>query len=183
MIYELSDRLILKVVFCLNYRGVTAMKKIVLLSLITLLLASAAFTNSYAADKNIKAKEKVKLIVTDVLDGDTVRGVINCQEYVTIRLADIDCAEKSKKTNKLDKQAKEWNMSPEKLVKLGKKSKEKLEALLKTYETEIFFTETPEKVCKTGNGDRLVGIVYAKDHNVNEFMLEDGNCRPFTCKE
>ncbi|MBP3687680.1 MAG: thermonuclease family protein [Alphaproteobacteria bacterium] len=159
------------------------MKKIVFLPLITLLFASAAFTNVYATDKAAAPKAKVKLIVTEVLDGDTIRGVINCQEFVTIRLADIDCAEKSKKTKKLDKQVQEWNMSQEKLIKLGKKSKEKLEALLKTYETEISFAETPEKVCKTGNGDRLVGIVYAKDINVNEFMLKEGKCRPFTCAD
>lgn len=56
-------------------------------------------------------------------------------------------------------------------------------SLLKLYEEEIYFTETPEKVCKTGNGDRLVGIVYAKDINGNDFMLKEGKCRQFSCTD
>ena len=40
------------------------MKKIVFLLLITLLFASAAFTNVYATDKAAAPKAKVKLIVT-----------------------------------------------------------------------------------------------------------------------
>lgn len=160
------------------------MKKIVFLPLITLLFASAAFTNVYATDKAATPKAKVKLIVTEVLDGDTIKGVIDGKNYATIRLADIDCPEFSKKSNgKLSKQATEWKMSPDEIVEQGKKSKTKLSSLLKLYEEEIYFTETPEKVCKTGNGDRLVGIVYAKDINVNEFMLKEGKCRPFSCTD
>lgn len=185
MVYELSDRLILKVVFLfLNYRRAIAMKKIVFLLLITLLFASAAFTNVYATDKAAAPKAKVKLIVTEVLDGDTIKGVIDGKNYATIRLADIDCSEFSKKSNgKLSKQATEWKMSPDEIVEQGKKSKTKLSSLLKLYEEEIYFTETPEKVCKTGNGDRLVGIVYAKDINVNDFMLKEGKCRQFSCTD
>lgn len=159
------------------------MKKNVLLPLITLLLASAASINVHAADKSTKTNEKVAVVVTKVLDGDTIQGVINGKNFATIRLADVDCAESTKKSRKLPKQIKEWNMSEDEILKQGKQSKEKMDALLKLYKGEIYFTETPEKVCKTGNSDRLVGVIYAKDINVNEFMLKDGNCRPFVCKE
>ena len=160
------------------------MNKFVFLSLLVILLSGSISTSSYAKDKNINIKEKNKLIVTEVLDGDTLKGVIGGEKYATIRLADIDCPEFSKKSNgKLSKQAKEWNMEQDEVVKLGKKSKEKLASLLKLYEENISFVETPEKVCKTGNGDRLVGILYAKDINVNEFMLKEAKCRPFTCND
>ncbi|MBE6463129.1 MAG: hypothetical protein E7005_05160 [Alphaproteobacteria bacterium] len=158
------------------------MNKFVFLSLLVTLISSTIGTNTYAEDKNINIKEKNKFIVTEVLDGDTLKGVISGEKYATIRLADIDCPEFSKKSNgKLSKQAKEWNMEQDEVVKLGKKSKEKLASLLKLYEENISFVETPEKVCKTGNGDRLVGILYAKDINVNEFMLKEAKCRPFSC--
>ena len=160
------------------------MNKFVFLSLLAILLSCSISTNSYAKDKNINIKEKNKLVVTEVLDGDTLKGVIGGEKYATIRLADIDCPEFSKKSNgKLSKQAKEWNMEQDEVVKLGKKSKEKLASLLKLYEENISFVETPEKVCKTGNGDRLVGILYAKDINVNEFMLKEAKCRPFSCND
>jgi endonuclease YncB( thermonuclease family) len=74
-------------------------------------------------------------------------------------------------------------MPEDDILKQGKRAKEKLNALLTLYKEEIYFTETPEKVCKTGNGDRLVGILYAKDINVNDFMLKEGECRPFTCAD
>ncbi len=160
------------------------MNKFVFLSLLVILLSGSISTSSYAKDKNINIKEKNKLVVTEVLDGDTLKGVIGGEKYATIRLADIDCPEFSKKSNgKLSKQAKEWNMEQDEVVKLGKKSKEKLASLLKLYEENISFVETPEKVCKTGNGDRLVGILYAKDINVNEFMLKEAKCRPFSCSD
>ena len=158
------------------------MNKFVFLSLLVALISSGISANSYAEDNTLRTKNK--LIVTEVLDGDTLKGVISGEKYATIRLADIDCPEFSKKSNgKLSKQAKEWNMEQDEVVKLGKKSKEKLASLLKLYEENISFVETPEKVCKTGNGDRLVGILYAKDINVNEFMLKEAKCRPFSCPE
>ena len=160
------------------------MNKFVFLSLLVILLSGSMSTSSYAKDKNINIKEKNKLVVTEVLDGDTLKGVIGGEKYATIRLADIDCPEFSKKSNgKLSKQAKEWNMEQDEVVKLGKKSKEKLASILKLYEENISFVETPEKVCKTGNGDRLVGIIYAKDINVNEFMLKEAKCRSFSCND
>ena len=160
------------------------MNRVVFLSLLAFLLSGVTMVSSYAKDNNINPKEKNKFIVTEVLDGDTLKGVIGGEKYATIRLADIDCPEFSKKSNgKLSKQAKEWNMEQDEVVKLGKKSKEKLASLLKLYEENISFVETPEKVCKTGNGDRLVGILYAKDINVNEFMLKEAKCRPFSCND
>ena len=158
------------------------MKKIVL-PLMTILFASAAFTNVFAEVSNNTDKSKVRLVVTEVLDGDTVKGVIDGKTYATIRLADIDCPESSKKSRKLAKQAQEWNLSQEEIIKQGKRAKEKLSSLLKLYEEDMYFVETPEKVCKTGNGDRLVGIIYAKDINANEFLLKEAQCRPFTCAD
>ena len=155
------------------------MKKIFYFFALTSLFASAALINSYATDKNQKRES---IVVVKVFDGDTIQATRG-KEVVTIRLADVDCAESTKKSRRLPKQIEEWGVSEEEIKKQGKKSKAKLDALLKLYAEDITFVETPEKVCKTGNGDRLVGILYAKDINVNDFMLKEGKCKSFTCAD
>ena len=145
----------------------------------TSLFACAALINSYAANK---APKRESIVVVKVFDGDTIQATRG-KEVVTIRLADVDCAEKTKKSGRLPKQIEEWGMSEEEIKKQGEKSKTKLESLLKLYAEDITFIETPEKVCKTGNGKRLVGIIYAEDINVNDYMLKRGECRPFTCAD
>jgi len=155
------------------------MKKIFYLFALTSLFASAALINSYAANK---APKRESIVVVKVFDGDTIQATRG-KEVVTIRLADVDCAEKTKKSGRLPKQIEEWGMSEEEIKKQGEKSKTKLESLLKLYAEDITFIETPEKVCKTGNGKRLVGIIYAEDINVNDYMLKRGECRPFTCAD
>ena len=176
MIYELSDRLILKVVFLfLNYRRAIAMKKIVFLPLITLLFASAAFTNVYAETKS----QKVQIVVTKVSDGDTIKAVMG-KEKVTIRLANIDCPE-IRTNDKSLKQSNKMQVKPEEVKVLGKDAQKTLKKLLDFNEGKIYFEETPEYVC---DGEkRLVGILYADKTNVNEYMLQNSKCRPFSCAD
>lgn len=157
--------------------------KEIFLSLIVIFLTGATCVNVRAADRGDVPVRGVKLVVTEVVDGDTIKGVIDCQKYVTIRFADIDCPEKSKKSDKLAKQIKAWGKTQEELIREGKAAKEKLEALLKINEGQLSYVDMPEKICKTGNGDRLVGMVYAGRQSVNEFMLEKGGCRPFVCAD
>ena len=154
------------------------MKKIFYLFALTSLFVSVALINSYATDKS----HRKDIVVVKVFDGDTIQATMG-KKVVVIRLADIDCAESTKKSRRLPKQIEEWGVSEKEITALGKESKEKLDALIKLYKEEITFEETPEKVCKTGNGDRLVGILYARDINVNEFMLKEGKCKPFTCAD
>lgn len=155
------------------------MKKVFYFFALTLLFASAALINSYAADK---ASKRESVVLVKVFDGDTIQATIG-KKVVKIRLADIDCAEKTKKSRRLPKQSEEWKASEKEIIEQGRESAEKLDALLKLHKENITFEETPEKVCKIGNGDRLVGILYADDINVNEFMLKEGKCKPFTCAD
>lgn len=151
------------------------MKKIVLLSLITLLLASAAFTNTYAETKS----QKVQIVVIKVSDGDTIKAVMG-KEKVTIRLANIDCPE-IRTNDKLLKQSNKMQVKPEEVKVLGKDAQKTLKKLLNFNEGKIYFEETPEFVCD--DEKRLVGILYADKTNVNEYMLQNSKCVPFTCKD
>lgn len=126
---------------------------------------------------------KTKIVVTEVEDGDTINAVILEEEkFVTIRFADIDCPEDSKKSGRLKKQLKQFNKSEDEILKLGKSAKEKLKYILRKYEKNIWFAETPEKVCKNNN-DRLVGVVYAGDIDLNEYMLKNADCIEYKCSE
>jgi endonuclease YncB( thermonuclease family) len=151
------------------------MKKIVLLPLITLLLASVAVTNSYAETKS----KKVQIVVTKVSDGDTINAVMDNQK-VRIRLANIDCPE-IRTSDKSLKQAHKMGIEPEKVKVLGKEAQQTLKKLLNFNENQIYFEETPENVCR--GEKRLVGILYADKTNVNEYMLENSKCVPFTCAD
>jgi endonuclease YncB( thermonuclease family) len=153
------------------------MKKIVLLPLITLLLASAAITNSYAETKS----KKVQIVVTRVHDGDTINAVMN-NKKVTICLADIECPENRINDTSL-RQSNTMQITQEEVKVLGQEAQKTLKKLLEFKEGKIYFEETPEKVCKTGNGNSLVGILYADKTNVNEYMLRNSKCMPVTCAD
>ena len=151
------------------------MKKIVL-PLMTILLASAAFTNSFAeTDKKVKEP----IVVTKVSDGDTIKAVKG-QEKVTIRLANVDCPE-IRTSDKSLKQAREMKIEPEEVKILGKEAQKTMKKLLDFNEGKIYFEETPENVCK--GEKRLVGNLYAGETNVNDYMLKNSKCRPFTCAD
>ena len=148
----------------------------IFLSIVAVLIA---FTTTVCAEEF----EKTKIVVTEVVDGDTIDAVILEEEkFVTIRFADIDCPEYSKKSGRLKKQLKQFNKSEDEILKLGKSAKEKLKYILRKYEKNIWLQETPEKVCKNNN-DRLVGIVYAGDINLNEYMLKNAHCIEYKCSE
>lgn len=156
------------------------MKKIFYLFALTALFSGVVSVYSYASDNQSSKRENI--VVVKVTDGDTVLATKG-KKVVRIRLADVDCAEKTKKSGRLPKQIEEWKMSEQEIIEQGRESAEKLDALLKLHKENITFVETPEKVCKTGNNGRLVGILYADDINVNEFMLKEGKCKPFTCAD
>ena len=141
-------------------------------------LYSACLT--FSANAENKEQEKIPAVITKVIDGDTVKAVVG-RELVSIRLTGIDCPE-TRKNEKSDNQIVTFNVQTADDIKiLGKKAKKKLKKLLDFKEGEITFQETPEFVCK--GETRKVGYLYAGDINVNEYMLENNTCIPFTCKE
>ena len=128
-------------------------------------------------------KNREPIVVTEVIDGDTIDAtLLEKKKNVRIRLADIDCAEKNKKSGNFNKQLKEWQISEKELKELGKASKEKLDALITLNEKNLYFEETPEKVCK--GETRLIGILWTgKGENINEYMLHNADCKSYSCKE
>ncbi len=144
---------------------------------LSLVVAFALNTQSIAAE--IASPKKVQVTIAKVSDGDTVKAALNNQ-YVSIRLADIDCPE-SRTNDKSLRQAKKMNISPEEVKKYGKEAQQELKRLLSFHEEHIYFEETPDKVCR--GETRHVGILWADDINVNEYMLEKTKCVSFSCSE
>ena len=150
----------------------------------SILCLSAILANIYqlAQAQDVGTQNREQIVVTEVVDGDTIDAtLLEQKKSVRIRLANIDCAEKSKKSGNFNKQLKEWQLSEKELKELGKESKANLEALITLNSKEIYFEETPDKVC---NGEkRLVGILWTGDgKNINDYMLKKGGCKPYSCK-
>ena len=144
------------------------------------LVALCSVCLTFSANAENKEQEKIPAVITMVSDGDTVRAVVG-RELVSIRLANIDCPE-NRKNEKSYNQIVTFNVQTADDIKiLGKKAQKKLKKLLDFKEGEITFQETPEFVCK--GETRKVGYLYAGDINVNEYMLKDNTCVPFTCKK
>lgn len=144
------------------------------------LVAICSVCLTFSANAENKNQEKIPTVITKVIDGDTVKAVVG-RELISIRLAGIDCPE-TRKNEKSDNQIVTFKVQTADDIKiLGKKAKKKLKKLLDFKEGEITFQETPEFVCK--GETRKVGYLYAGDINVNEYMLENNTCVPFTCKK
>lgn len=134
---------------------------------ILIILSVAEIVTAKACLENIK--------ITKVTDGDTVKGIINGKE-MSIRLSGIDCYETSKR-DRAYKQAYLNKMSIEDVVKRGKESKEILTNILKSNNNiTVRFTDVDKRY------NRNVGIIYAGDINVNEYMVQNGGCMMFEYK-
>lgn len=150
----------------------------------SILCLSAILASIYqlAQAQDVGTQNREQIVVTEVVDGDTIDAtLLEQKKSVRIRLADIDCAEKSKKSGNFNKQLKEWQLSEKELKELGKESKETLEALITLDKKNLYFEETPDKVC---NGEkRIVGILWTGNgENINDDMLKKGGCKPYSCK-
>ncbi len=141
------------------------MKRFIITMLI--ILSVTEIVTAKACLENIK--------ITKVTDGDTVKGIINGKE-MSIRLSGIDCYETSKR-DRAYKQAYLNKMSIEDVVKRGKESKEILTNILKNNNNiTVRFTDVDKRY------NRNVGIIYAGDINVNEYMVQNGGCMMFEYK-
>ena len=132
-----------------------------------ILLSVTEIVTANACLENIK--------ITKITDGDTVRGIVNGKE-MSIRLSGIDCYETSKR-DRAYKQAYLNKMSIEDVVKKGKESKEILTNLLKNNNNiTVRFTDVDKRY------NRNVGIIYAGNLNVNDYMVQNGGCMMFEYK-
>lgn len=116
-----------------------------------------------------------KINITKVCDGDTIKGIVDGKE-VPIRLTGIDCYETSK-INRAYKQAYLNKISIEEVVKRGVQSKRILCKFLENHpNVKVKFTDTDRY-------DRKVGILYADNININEYMLQEGGCLVYEYKQ
>ncbi len=139
-------------------------KRIITAVLIAIFLTPAIF-----------AAQTESIRITKITDGDTVKGIVNGKE-ISIRLSGIDCYETSKR-DRAYKQAYLNKMTIEEVVQRGKDSKEILTNLLKTNNNiTIEFTDIDKRY------KRNVGILYAGEVNVNEYMMQKGGCMCFEYK-
>ncbi len=139
-------------------------KRIITAVLIVILLMPAIF-----------AAQTESIRITKVTDGDTVKGIVNGKE-ISIRLTGIDCYETSKR-DRAYKQAYLNKMTIEEVVQRGKDSKEILTNLLRTNNNiTVQFTDIDKRY------KRNVGILYAGEVNVNEYMMQKGGCMCFEYK-
>lgn len=142
---------------------------------------------SILAVTQVQAEDKANrqpIVVTKIVDGDTIDAtLLEKKKNVRIRLADIDCPETTKKSGNFQKQMRTWKISDEKELKeRGKQAEKILGALITVYSEDIYFEETPEKVCR--NEQRKVGVLWTGTGiNINEQMLQKAGCRPYKCSE
>ena len=124
---------------------------------------------------SIFAAQTESIRITKITDGDTVKGIVNGKE-ISIRLSGIDCYETSKR-DRAYKQAYLNKMTIEEVVQRGKDSKEILTNLLRTNNNiTVQFTDIDKRY------KRNVGILYAGEVNVNEYMMQKGGCMCFEYK-
>lgn len=128
-------------------------------------------------------KNREPIVVTSIIDGDTIEAtLLEKKKNIRIRLADIDCPETSQKSGNFNKQLAKWQISAKELKEKGRQAREKLSALTTLNAEDLYFEETPEKVC-TGEV-RRVGILWTGDGmNINEYMIKKAGCKPYSCEE
>lgn len=113
-----------------------------------------------------------------VIDGDTVIVFLekwqgNLNTVQTIRFTDIECNE-IKRTAKARQQAKQQNVTAEKVVSIGKESKQILSDLLAKHKHEIYFKG--QILPHYDVWGRLLGTLYIGDKSVTTYMINKGKC-------
>ena len=141
------------------------MTKTIFYALLANLIVTPVFAHEFVAT------------ITKINDGDTITALVN-NETTKIRLLDVDCYETSRNKH-APFQHKLYNLSYNEIFKLGKHSKEKLNALLKDHK---YIRVKWEKRDSFG---RILGKVYMDDIksvgviDVNKYMLNHGGCNKY----
>ena len=127
-------------------------------------LCALALINTAKAEQPLQKLENIT-----VLDGDTIHATVN-NEKIKIRLSGIDCYE-TKPHLRAYKQAYLNKISLEEVMQRGKDSKNILQNHIDENKNNIYLK--PDKMDKYG---RVLGSIYARNENVNEYMLQEGGC-------
>lgn len=128
------------------------------------------------ASTNFQHPDKViKVTITKIIDGDTVKVMLPQGNY-SVRLNGIDCYESSYNKH-IYTQINKIGLNQEQIVLLGKEATKKLAEKINVGEQvdlEIIGLDT-----KYG---RLVGNIYKKGENLNDYMKSTGYCPEYIYK-
>ncbi len=116
------------------------------------------------------ASSKIPITIVKIYDGDTVLAQID-KNLFSIRLIGIDCYE-TKKIHRAYKQAYQNNLSVDEVVCRGKNSQQFLEQLYENNKNKPIFLDF-KGIDKYG---RVLGIIYFDGKNINQELLDNGNC-------
>lgn len=119
---------------------------------------------------NNSNKEYTKIDVIKVYDGDSISAKIE-DNFFRIRLIGIDCFEGTK-SNHAKRQAKEFKISEDDVVKGGNIAKDELADLLKNKNVTFEFRGIDKY-------NRALGILYVGNINVNDYMLNSPYCNVY----
>ncbi len=128
-------------------------------------------TAIYLGGSYCKLHCKQRINITRVLDGDTVEISNILNNGTKVRLIGIDCCELSP-INRAYKQA--YLITVAEVMKYGRESTQILEKFLQENKKPLYII--PDGLDKYG---RTLGIIYAGDTNINEYMVETGHCDVF----
>ena len=124
---------------------------------------------------NYTFAQKIPINIVKIYDGDTL--FINMDKnFFYLRLVGIDCYE-TKNINRAYKQAYTDNLTVEEVIKKGLYSKKYLEDLHKKTQIVSFKFMGQDKYKRT------LGVLYFDDENINEKLLENNICKPYTYKK
>ena len=117
------------------------------------------------------AGERTPIKLLKVVDGDTIKAVVNGEEE-SIRLLDIDCYETSKHPRAIW-QSEYYHLSIGKVLQRGEYSKQRLKDLLgKRKDLTLEWS-------KRDRFKRILGRVYLDDRSINDYMLSEGGCEQY----
>jgi len=122
------------------------------------------FCNSAFAD--------IPIEIIKIYDGDTILAKIENNKF-PIRLYGIDCYEISA-NNRAYKQAYLENLNIKEVTEKGKFSKKYLKKLLLNTKIANFEFKGLD------NYKRVLGIIYLDQKNINNLMLKEGFCTPYS---
>ena len=122
------------------------------------------------------ANEHIKIKLVKILDGDTIIGKIDKNEF-SIRLIGIDCYETSK-INRAYKQAYNDNLTIEEVITKGNEAKKYLNEIYKKSNKKTYLDFKGLDVYK-----RVLGVVYFDKLNINEDLKTKNYCNEYKLSE
>ncbi len=122
------------------------------------------------------ASERIPIIITKIIDGDTVRVKMQSENKFALRLAGIDCYE-THLSHRAKSQAYDDKLNVDEIIKKGMSAKEYLKELKNNTKDISFEFRGIDKY------SRVLGILYFDDTNINQKLIDEKYCKVYKYKE